>query len=141
LAPVWWHSRAKLNTPSVAEPREELAQALESTWRKEVGGQLPFVSGTRALAASAAFYGNDHPRYWSLWNNTVETPWADAGEVLARGALIVCETADLPCQNLAQTWSAQARVVTVAKVARGFRFAPKDYVFYLMPPSAATRLP
>jgi 4-amino-4-deoxy-L-arabinose transferase-like glycosyltransferase len=138
---VVWHTRAKLNTPSVAEPREELAQALESTWRQEVGGQLPFVSGTRALAASTAFYGNDHPRYWSLWNNSVETPWADAGEVLARGALIVCESADLPCQKLAQTWSPQARVVTVSKVARGFRFAPKDYVFYLMPPSAATRLP
>jgi 4-amino-4-deoxy-L-arabinose transferase-like glycosyltransferase len=141
LAPLWWHARAALNTPSVAEPREELAQALERTWRREVGGQLPFVSGTRALAASTAFYGNDHPRYWSLWNNTVETPWADAGEVLARGALIVCETADLPCQKLAQSWSAQARMVTVSKVARGFRFAPKDYVFYLMPPSAAARLP
>jgi 4-amino-4-deoxy-L-arabinose transferase-like glycosyltransferase len=141
LAPLWWHSRAALNTPSVAEPREELAQALERTWRSEVGGQLPFVSGTRALAASAAFYGHDHPRYWSLWNNTVETPWADAGEVLARGALIVCETADLPCQKLAQAWSANPRLVTVSKVARGFQFAPKDYVFYLMPPLATTPQP
>jgi 4-amino-4-deoxy-L-arabinose transferase-like glycosyltransferase len=139
LAPLWWHSRAALDTPSVAEPREELAQALHWAWRAEVGGPLPFVSGTRALAASTSFYGADHPRYWSVWNNTVETPWADAGEVMARGAMIVCESADLPCQELAQSWSADRRLLTVAKVARGFRFAPKDYVFYFVHPLAATR--
>jgi 4-amino-4-deoxy-L-arabinose transferase-like glycosyltransferase len=141
LAPVWWHSRAQLNTPSVAEPREELAHALHWTWRAEFGGPLPYISGTRALAASTAFYGNDHPRYWSMWNNSIETPWANAADVMSQGAMIVCEVADLPCQNLAQTWSADRRTMTVAKVARGFRFAPKDYVFYLVRPLTATRLP
>jgi 4-amino-4-deoxy-L-arabinose transferase-like glycosyltransferase len=141
LAPLWWQSRASLNTPSVAEPREELAHALQWAWRAEFASPLPYVSGTRALAASTAFYGQDHPRYWSMWNNSVETPWANAGEVMSRGAMIVCEVADLPCQSLAESWSADRRMLTVAKVARGFRFAPKDYVFYLVRPLTATRLP
>ena len=47
---------------------------------------IPWVAGTRALAASTSFYAADHPRYWSLWNNTLETPWADLGDVL--GAVV-----------------------------------------------------
>ena len=139
LSPLWWQSRAAHATPAVAEPREELAQALVRVWHNEVGGPLPWVSGTRALAASTAFYGSDHPRYWSFWNTAVETPWADAAEVAARGAVIVCETSDLPCQGLAEAWSAEPRHLTVAKTSRGFRFTPKDYVFYLVHPAATTR--
>ncbi len=134
LAPLWWLTRAQLGTASAVEPREELALALHSTWHQEVGGPLPYVSGTRALAASTAFYGHDHPQYWSVWNHRIETPWADAGDIAARGAMIVCETPDLPCQQLAQSWSAERRTLSVAKVARGFSFGPKEYVYYLVRP-------
>ena len=137
LAPLWWHARASLGTPAVAEPREELAQALSQVWRSEFGTPLPWVSGTRALAASTSFYAADHPRYWSLWNNVVETPWADAAEVRARGAAIVCATADTACQGLAETWSPTQRKISVAKVSRGHRFEPTSYVFYFVPPLAA----
>jgi 4-amino-4-deoxy-L-arabinose transferase-like glycosyltransferase len=134
LAPLWWLTRAQADAPGAAEPREELAQALHSAWQAEVGGPLPYVSGTRALAASTAFYAPDHPQYWSVWNHHIETPWADAGDIAARGAMIVCELADLPCQQLAQSWSADRRSLRVAKVARGFSFAPHDYVYYLVRP-------
>ena len=102
LAPLWWQARAILGTPAVAEPREELAQALSRAWRAEFGTPLPWVSGTRALAASTSFYAADHPRYWSLWNNLIETPWADASEVHAHGAAIVCDNSDEACQG--QQW-------------------------------------
>jgi hypothetical protein len=134
LAPLWWLTRANVGTSSVVEPREELAHALHSAWRQEVGSPLPYVSGTRALAASAAFYGPDHPQYWSIWNQHVETPWADAGDIAARGAMIVCEATDLPCQELAESWSAERSNLSVAKAVRGFSFAPKHYVYYLVRP-------
>ncbi len=135
LAPSWWLARAALATPAVAEPREELARALDDAWTDEFGTALPWVSGTRALAASAAFYADDHPRYWSLWNAAVETPWVDTAEVSRRGGIIVCERRDEACQALAENWSADRRRLRVAKSARGFIFQPTEYVFYLMPPS------
>ncbi len=135
-SPLWWHSRAELKTPAVAEPREELAQALDHAWRSEYGTPMPWVSGTRALAASAAFYAADHPRYWSMWNSAVETPWADHREVQSRGGIIVCETTDEACQSLATLWSADRRALRVHKVERGYRFEPRSYVFYLVHPLA-----
>ena len=97
LSPVWWQARAALATPAVAEPREEMAHRLNEIWRRETGQAPPWVSGTRALAASVAFYAADHPRYWSLWNSAVETPWVDDGRMLAEGGLIVCDSTDTPC--------------------------------------------
>jgi 4-amino-4-deoxy-L-arabinose transferase-like glycosyltransferase len=133
-SPLWWHSRAELKTPAVAEPREELAQALDSAWRSEYASPLPWVSGTRPLAASAAFYANAHPRYWSMWNSAVETPWADDRDVTARGGIIVCETDDHACESLASHWSRDRRTLSVAKSERGYRFEPRSYVFYLVHP-------
>jgi hypothetical protein len=131
---VWWHARAALNTPAVAEPRAELALALQETWRSEQGTPLRWVSGTRALAASAAFYAGDHPHYWSLWNLTIETPWVDAGQVSRDGAMIVCELDDNACQNLAASWTDDQRTLRVSKAARGFQFEPRDYRVYLLAP-------
>lgn len=139
LSPLWWQARAALGVPSVAEPRAELAQALQNAWQTEVGGPLPWVSGTRALAASTAFYASSHPRYWSLWDQHLETPWADNGDILERGAIIVCASGDADCRQRAQVWSAEPRSITVAKSARGFDFAPRQYVFYLLAPLTSTR--
>jgi hypothetical protein len=141
LSPLWWQTRAALDTPAVAEPREELARALERAWHAEHRARLPWVAGTRALAASTSFYAVDHPRYWSLWNNTLETPWVDLGDVLGRGAVIVCDAEDLACEDLAQTWSADRRSVEVAKDARGHHFKPRSYVFYLVPPLTPPDIP
>jgi hypothetical protein len=141
LSPAWWHARAALNTPAVAEPREELAQALERAWHDSYGRPLPWVSGTRPLAASTSFYAADHPRYWSLWNMAVETPWVDAGEVRSRGALIVCELEDESCQTLAESWSDERRILRVAKTSRGFHFDARDYVYYVVPPTQTPGAP
>ena len=137
MSPVWWQARASLATPAVAEPREELAQAVNAVWRREIGSPLPWVSGTRALAASVSFYAGDHPRYWSLWNSAVETPWVNDGQVLARGAIIVCGTDDNECQSRAEAWTADRREISVAKLERGMHFKASAYVFYLLAPLAA----
>jgi hypothetical protein len=141
LSPLWWTTRAALRTPAVAEPREELAQMLDQAWQREFDMPLPSVSGTRALAASVAFYAASHPDYWSLWNRAVETPWADSGNIVGDGGVIVCETSDEECQWLAEAWSADRRVISVAKSARGFDFEPRNYVVYWIPPLAAAVLP
>ena len=137
LSPIWWEARASMGTPAVAEPRQELAQTADRIWRREVGTALPWVSGTRALAASVAFYADDHPGYWSLWNNSVETPWVDENQIHAHGGVIVCDTADLECQSRAQAWTADSRRIGVFKFERGFQFEPVAYVFYLVLPLAA----
>ena len=141
LSPVWWTARAWLHTPAVAEPREELAQTLDQAWRLEFDRPLPWVSGTRALAASVAFYAPSHPKYWSLWSRAIETPWADGGNVLGDGSLIVCDPADDECHALAEFWSADRRVITVAKRARGFEFEPRNYVVYWRAPLVTAFLP
>jgi 4-amino-4-deoxy-L-arabinose transferase-like glycosyltransferase len=136
LSPLWWQARAGLGTPAVAEPREEMARELNAIWRRETGSPLPWVSGTRALAASVAFYAADHPRYWSLWNSAVETPWVEDGRVLAEGGLIVCNSIDSGCAMRAEAWSADRRRFSVAKSERGFHFPAQDYVVYLLLPQA-----
>ena len=141
LAPAWWLARAVLHTPAVGEPREELAQLLDQTWQREYDLPLPWVSGTRALAASVAFYASSHPDYWSLWNRAVETPWADSGIVTGEGGVIVCDPADEECQLRAEVWSVDRRIVSVAKSARGFHFEPRSYVIYWIPPLVAAILP
>jgi 4-amino-4-deoxy-L-arabinose transferase-like glycosyltransferase len=136
-SPLWWLTRARLEVPSVSEPREELAQALNRLWRQHSDKPLTWMSGTRVLAASTAFYAHDHPHYWSLWNNSLETPWVDQTAVLAQGGLIVCDPEDEACQQLADTWSADRRQVSVAKSALGFDFRPRSYWAYLVEPAAA----
>lgn len=134
LAPAWWVARAMMATPAAAEPREELALAINQAWRDEFGTRLPWVSGTRALAASTAFYAPDHPRTWSLWNQSVETPWSDSGTLKSQGGAIVCDIADEACHMLAETWSNERARISVAKSARGFQFAPRSYdVYWLIP--------
>lgn len=136
LSPLWWYTRAQLQTPAVTEPREELAQEAQRQWRAHTGLPLPWVAGTRALAASTAFYASDHPGYWSLWNASLETPWVDAADVLDQGGVIVCDKADDDCQRLAEAWSADRRELQVAKSARGLSFPTRSYWLYLVPAQA-----
>jgi 4-amino-4-deoxy-L-arabinose transferase-like glycosyltransferase len=134
LSPMWWYARASLETPAVTEPREELALEAQRLWHTQTGTPLNWVSGTRVLAASTAFYAPDQPGYWSLWNATVETPWVDLGKVSDEGGVILCATGDTECERLAEAWSADRRVVRVAKSARGFHFRSQAYVVYLLIP-------
>jgi 4-amino-4-deoxy-L-arabinose transferase-like glycosyltransferase len=134
LAPLWWLWRAQLATPGVAEPRQELAQTLDLSWLAEFGQPLPWVTGTRALAASTSFYTAGSARYWSLWSPAIETPWVDTGEVLEDGGLIVCDRGDAACLTAAERWSAERRTVTVAKRERGFSFAPVSYEVFVIRP-------
>ncbi len=134
FSPIWWDARAAARSPAVAEPREELATAVAQLWQSEFGQPLPAVAGTRDLAASVAFYVPAHPRYWSLWDKSVETPWVDADAINTAGSVIVCDVADRPCQSLAERWFSERRTLTVAKADRGYQFEPYDYVVYLLPP-------
>jgi hypothetical protein len=137
LSPLWWHWRAHLQSPGVTEPRQELAQALDLAWLSEFGKPLPWITGTRALAASASFYTGGSAQYWSLWSPAVETPWVDTDEMQDDGGLIVCADTDTACASAAALWSAERREVTVAKRERGVSFAPVTYAVYVMRPRTA----
>jgi hypothetical protein len=102
---------------------------------------LPWISGTRALAASVSFYSSDHPRYWSLWNSALETPWVKDAEVQTRGGIIVCDESDDVCQSLAASRSASRHTVRVAKSERGAHFPARSYVFYLLPSLVSASVP
>jgi 4-amino-4-deoxy-L-arabinose transferase-like glycosyltransferase len=135
-APLWWHSRAAVHTPAAAEPRAELAHLLSKLWQQEEGKPLPWVAGTPVLAASTAFYAPEHPRYWSLWNPRLETPWVDLSRVADEGGFIVCAAADSACHTLANTWSADVRWVGVAKSERGHAFKPQRFAVWRIAPAA-----
>ena len=142
LSPVMWHFRAMVQATTVIEPREELAQAVEEAWRAEYAGALPSVTGSRTLAASVAFYAADRPRYWSMWNITLETPWVNAVDLARQGGVIVCATTDSLCQNMGGLRSVQRREIAVNKHVRGFQFPIHHYVLYFLPPAVrGTGLP
>jgi hypothetical protein len=132
-------ARAQDSDPTVTEPREELALAVARSWQEEFGTPLPWVSGSRALAQSVAFYAPEHPRYWSFWNTSVETPWVESDRVMRDGGAIVCAAEDLACQELAQAWSPLPYVVQVAKQAHGQAFAPSSYKVYWVSPGDSFR--
>ena len=88
-----------------------------------------------------AFYADDHPGYWSLWNSRVETPWVDIADVLDDGGVIICDKADSDCQRLAEAWYADRCEVSVAKSARGFDFPARTYLVYLVAAQAVPSHP
>ncbi len=138
-APLWWVLRARAAHASVTEPRQELAQALARVWHREHGAPLPWVAGTRALAASTAFYAEGHPRYFSLWNAGVETPWVRLDAIVRQGGIIVCDGSDEACVDRARTWSDGERELSVAKSDLGWHFAPRSYHVFVIAPSRAPR--
>jgi 4-amino-4-deoxy-L-arabinose transferase-like glycosyltransferase len=141
LAPVLWLVAARLDAPSASEPREEMARQVDRLWRAEFNGPLPWVTGTRELAASVAFYADSHPRYWSAWNVAHETPWAEPERVFADGGVIVCADNDRACADIGAGWSQRRTEITAAKQVRGFSFAARRYTVYLLPPRASGQLP
>lgn len=134
LAPVLWLLSAQADKEAATAPRAELAAAIEDAWREEADTPLPWISGTRALAASVAFYATSHPRYWSLWGTARETPWADTARIRDEGGAIVCAHDDDPCIERASWWQARRVHLTVHKQDRGFKFAPQQFVLFLSPP-------
>jgi len=139
LAPLLWLYSARLGARAASEPREELAGAVDALWRAEFGGALPWVTGTRALAASVAFYADSHPRYWSLWN-AGETPWVETGRVFADGGVVICAVEDSACADMAAGWSQRRQQIEVAKHQRGFEFPASRYLLFVLPPRATSVL-
>ncbi len=137
VAPLRWEWMARQEADAVTEPRAELAETLARRWQQEFHRPLPWVSGTRVLAMSTAFYADDHPRYWSLWNAAAETPWVDTEDVFDDGGLVVCLEEDVECQDIAAQWSQRRELIAVAKRERGHAFPPRRYVTYLLPPRAS----
>lgn len=136
LAPMLWLYSARLGSAGASEPREELAAEIDKRWQQQFGGRLPWVTGTRVLAESVAFYASSHPRYWSFWNTALETPWADSARVFTDGGVVICADTDTLCADHAAEWSPHWQNITVAKHRQGFDFSPRHYLMFVLPPKA-----
>lgn len=131
---LWRHDAAQ-GEQRVAEPRAELAALVDARWRVEQGGPLRWVTGTRPLAASVAFYAPARPAYWSVWASGVETPWVDRERVAADGGAVVCAADDAACAALGESMGGRRIEVSVGKSVRDHVFAAVDFVVVLVPPS------
>ena len=137
-APAFWAVQARQGNAAVAEPRAELALAVEAAWAARHPGQrLPWVAGSEALAASVSFYGKSRPAYWSLRNPAQHTPWVDVQQVLTDGGALVCTADDRLCADAATGWGGQVENLIVAKHARGVVFPAATYTVGWLPPGGA----
>jgi 4-amino-4-deoxy-L-arabinose transferase-like glycosyltransferase len=136
-APLVWRYEAERQSPTVADPRQELALAIDARWRDAYGSPLPWIAGTPSYAASIAFYAPSRPRYWSLERER-QTPWVEARQVQRDGGAVVCDKGDVPCQAGASARGLHGEIVSVAKDERGRHFAAREFILFLMAPDKAT---
>lgn len=135
LAPALWELGARRSLAAVSDPRAELAAALEADWLRTFGVPLKWVTGTRPLAMSAAFYAKQDVRYWNARAPGLDSPWVDPAQARRDGFAMVCDPRAEPgCQADALTLCEGLRTLTVAKQARGHRFAALGFpVVYCAP--------
>ena len=149
LAPLVWQLRALQGDVSVADPRAELAQQVHALWRQRHGSALPWVAGSEVHAASVAFYGANPDRaaggiggelpparYWSLEHPELRSPWVSMAQLRAEGSAIVCRMDDEPCRRTATLLSERRLTLSVAKLQRGVRFAPRSFEVHWLDPAA-----
>ncbi len=84
IVPPYWLGHAKI----VSYPSQELANAVIELWHKDYQQPLPFVAGTRQLAARVNVYGNEHPIPFFDWDNEA-SPWVDTEAMRRTGAVFV----------------------------------------------------
>ena len=137
LAPLLWEHRANRDEPGQSEPRAELTELMESQWFNAYGVPLKWVAGTRPIAMSASFYSKVGAQYWNPWASQLDAPWVDAARVQRDGLAIVCDAGLEPgCQAQAEHLCGPARTLTVAKHARGHRFAPHSFIVTFCAPAS-----
>ena len=134
LAPMWWTMSARQGADSAADPRAELALAIEAHWLEDFGRPLAWVTGSPAYAASVSFYGDARARYWSAASTHQRTPWIDSAEVLALGSAIVCEWRDQACRSFGEAVSRRLLPLTVAKHTRGLAMPSRTFAVYWLAP-------
>lgn len=84
ILPPYWIGNAKI----VSYPSQELANVVGEVWHKEFQKPVPFVAGTRQLAARVAVYGKDHPVPFFDWDYEA-SPWVDLVKMQHEGAVFV----------------------------------------------------
>ncbi len=137
VAPLSWEASARKEAPTASEPRQELSQAIETAWLREVGTPLRWVSGTEGLALSTSFYSAQRPHYWAFRDPARQTPWVDLHSVQHQGGVLVCELNDIECRQKGFELNGRMQLLTVAKEHRGHRFAPRSFAVYLVAPFGA----
>ena len=135
-APLVWRAEARQKSPTVTDPRVELALAVDVRWREAFASPLPWVTGSPAYAASTAFYAPSRPGYWSL-DLERQTPWVDRRQLQRDGSAVVCDSADAACLQGGAAQGARGETISVSKDDRGQRFAARQFVVFLIPPGQA----
>jgi len=73
---------------TVSYPSVELAALVSSVWQQHYQTPLPFVAGTRQLAARVAVYAPAHPVPYFDWDSAV-SPWVNIEKMQHDGAVFV----------------------------------------------------
>jgi 4-amino-4-deoxy-L-arabinose transferase-like glycosyltransferase len=73
---------------TVSYPSVELAERVAQLWQQSYPQPVPFVAGTRQLAARVAVYGKDHPVPFFDWD-AAACPWVETEKMRREGAVFV----------------------------------------------------
>ncbi len=84
ILPPYWIGHAKI----VLYPSQELADLVADVWHKDYQKPLPFVAGTRQLAARVTVYGKEHPTPFFDWDSQT-SPWVNLQKLRQEGAVFV----------------------------------------------------
>ncbi len=77
---------------TVSYPSVELAALVGQVWHQHYNSPLPYVAGTRQLAARVAVYADDHPVPFFDWDPSV-SPWVNVEKMQRDGAVFVWDAA------------------------------------------------
>lgn len=126
---------ARRGVPRAAEPRAELAAAVQRLWRERTGRPLAISAGDGALVMSIAFYADTRTRWWSPTDPRI-TPWLTHADWQREGGVMVCAETDVVCNGAAQRLVAAAPTpLTVRKHGWGRALPEHAYRVYLQPPA------
>ena len=125
----------------VAEPRRELAQAVNRAWRDAFGLPLRVVASTGAWGHGIAFHASDAPSDFT-WFDSKLAPWVTQQRLARDGLAAVCVATDQPCvaQGQALATGETHRIeLTLARSWLGYTSAPTRFVAWLIPPTGLGR--
>jgi 4-amino-4-deoxy-L-arabinose transferase-like glycosyltransferase len=89
--------------------RHAVADEVTQVFRERFDQPLQFVAGDEALIFSTAFYSKDHPVAVADLD-FVRTSWVDEAELRDAGVVVICETANDDCMDIANERLGQPQI-------------------------------
>ena len=134
LSPVIAFVIHERGVPNNAMHYQQLAAAIDRTWRETTDRPLSFVGGDSVLAYGTVFYLSDRPQ---AYTDDRDAPIVDPGRVAHAGIVLVCTATDRDCtRNIETNGGAGGRRIEVELVRSYFGVAGPSarYLIVTVPP-------